>query len=110
MTTAGPWDTKGACHCVPGKRLGPGLLPSPNLSRHYQLPSSHGTLNEASMWSTTGQGESLISHSRSWLIEPGTPPVRFNSKPLTSLGSGEEEDIEVETRGGDDFLPGQGWI
>lgn len=42
------------------------------------------------MWSTTGQGESWISHCRSWMVGPGTPPVRFNSKSPTSLGSGGE--------------------
>lgn len=42
------------------------------------------------MCNTTGEGEFRISHGRSWLVGPGTPPVKLNSKSSPSLGSGRE--------------------
>lgn len=74
-----PLDTR-------GPSLGVGSVP-PSVPLPPPGPPSR-TLNVASMCSTTGQGESLISHSRSWLVGPGTPPVNFNSKSSTSLAAG----------------------
>lgn len=56
---------------------------------HPATRPPRSTLKAASMCNTTGEGESLIAHSRSWLTGPGTPPVNFNSKSSTSLDSGE---------------------
>lgn len=73
------------------------------------LPSSTcSTLKAASMCNTTGEGESSISHSRSWLVGPGTPPVKFNSKSPTSLGSERERERE-RRRGEAGAVSSYGW-
>lgn len=61
------------------------------------------------MCNTTGQGECLISHNRSWLVGPGTPPVMLNSKSSTSLGSGGEETSDGLGVGGQ-TRPGLYWL
>lgn len=43
------------------------------------------------MCNTTGVGEFLISHSRFWLVGPGTPPVKFNSKIFDLAGLWEKK-------------------
>lgn len=52
------------------------------------------------MCNTTGEGEFWISHSRSWHVGPGTPPVKLSSKSSTSLGSGREGEASWRKGGG----------
>lgn len=91
MRRAGPWWGRGGSrgHLGVGSGPSPATCPAPAAA---QPPG--GTLKAASMCNTTGQGESLMSHSRSWLARPGAPPVNFNSKASTSLGSGGGRDSE----------------